>query len=64
MDAVMEFLAEGMREAPIALGALIGFALAGVWILLIGLPRERRRDREFQKKLDRAMGRTDDEDDA
>lgn len=63
MDAVMEFLAEGLREAPIALGALIGFALAGVWAL-IELPRERRRAREFQKRLDRAMGRTNDDEEA
>lgn len=39
-----EFLAEGLREAPIALGALVGFAIGGIGVA-VGVWRERRRDR-------------------
>lgn len=59
MDAVMEFLIEGMHEAPLALGALAGFALGPVIYLTILRPLDRRHERKYREKLDRIMGRTD-----
>lgn len=59
MDAVMEFLIEGVQQAPLALGALVGFAIAPILYLSILRPLDRRAERKFQKKLDRIMGRAD-----
>lgn len=64
MDAVMEFLIEGVQQAPLALGALVGFAIAPILYLLILRPLDRRAERKFQKKLDRIMGRADENEEA
>lgn len=64
MDAVMEFLIEGMQQAPLAVGALAGFAIAPILYLAVLRPLDRRAERKFQKKLDRIMGRIDENEEA
>jgi hypothetical protein len=60
---MVEFLTEGLAEAPVALGLLVGFAL-GAPVLVVAEIRARRRRKAWRAELDRIMGRSDDEGDA
>lgn len=53
MDAVMEFLAEGMSQAPVAVGALIGFAIGIPWVG-IAIWRDSRRNKAWKREHDAA----------
>lgn len=47
-----EFLREGLAEAPVALGLLVGFAI-GTPFLIVASVRERRRHKAWQAEQDR-----------
>jgi hypothetical protein len=49
---MVEFLREGLAEAPLALGALVGFAL-GTPVLIVAEIRERKRRKAWRAELDR-----------
>jgi hypothetical protein len=42
---MIEFLREGLAEAPIALGALVGFAIGGIGFAIAEIRDRRRRKR-------------------
>lgn len=61
MDAVMQFLAEGMQQAPVAVGVIAAFFLIYLPVMVVGEVRSRRESRAFRKRLDEITGPSSEE---